>query len=98
MLGEIIEQPCSDVLSHTPDVCNGTHLYNWYSAAKYDHDSRGMCTTSTECQTVMTVMLTVMSGMDLHMISGRLGWVWFGWVWSGQFCWLGQSSMVDSVV
>jgi hypothetical protein len=29
-----------------------------------------MCTTSVECKTVISVVLTVMSGMDLHMISG----------------------------
>jgi hypothetical protein len=29
---ETIEQPCSDVLAHTPEVCKGTHLYNEYSA------------------------------------------------------------------
>jgi hypothetical protein len=28
-----------------------------------------MCTTSTKCKTIMTVMLTVMSDMDPHMIS-----------------------------
>jgi hypothetical protein len=34
-----------------------------------------MCTTSIECKTVITVMLTVMSGMDPHMITENLGWV-----------------------
>jgi hypothetical protein len=32
-----------------------------------------MCTNSAECKTVITVVLTVMSGMDPHMISGNLG-------------------------
>jgi hypothetical protein len=32
----------------------------------------GMCTTSTECKTVITVVLTVMSGMDPLMICGNL--------------------------
>jgi hypothetical protein len=33
-----------------------------------------MCTTSVECKTVITAVLTVMSGMDPHMISGtRVG-------------------------
>jgi hypothetical protein len=32
-----------------------------------------MCTTSIECKTVITVMLTVMSGMDPHMISRNSG-------------------------
>jgi hypothetical protein len=40
-----------------------------------------MCTTSAECKTVITAVLTVMSGMDPHMISGT--WDWFGWVWIG---------------
>jgi hypothetical protein len=80
-LGETIKQPCSDVVAHTPKVCKGARLYNGYSASKDDHDSWGMCTTSAESQTVMTVMLTVMSGMDPHMISGT----WVGLVWLGQF-------------
>jgi hypothetical protein len=67
---ETIEQPSSDVLAHTPEVCKGTRLYNMYPAIKDDRDSWGMCTTSTECKMVITVVLTVMSGMDPHMISG----------------------------
>jgi hypothetical protein len=35
-----------------------------------------MCTTSAECKTVITAVLTVMSGMDPHMISWNLRWVW----------------------
>jgi hypothetical protein len=72
-LGEIIQQPCSDVLVHTPEVCKGVHLYNGYLSSKDDHDSWGTCTTSAECKTVITVVLTVMSGMDPHMTSGNLG-------------------------
>jgi hypothetical protein len=80
-LEKTIEQPCSDVLAHTAEVCKGTHLYNWYPAIKDDHDSWGMCTTSAECKTVITVVLTVMSGMDPHMISGtRVGLVELGLV------------------
>jgi hypothetical protein len=62
-------------------VCKCAHLYNGYPASKDDHDSWGMCTTSIESQTVMTVVLTVMSGMDPHMISGT----WVGLVLMGQF-------------
>jgi hypothetical protein len=40
-----------------------------------------MCTTSAECKTVITAVLTVMSGMDPHMNSWNLRWVWFGLVW-----------------
>jgi hypothetical protein len=33
-----------------------------------------MCTTSAECKIVITAVLTVMSGMDPHMINGtRVG-------------------------
>jgi hypothetical protein len=43
----------------------------WLS--KDNHDSWVMCTTSAECKTVITAMLSVMSGMDPHMISGNIG-------------------------
>jgi hypothetical protein len=80
-LGKIIEQPCSDILAHTPEVCKGTHLYNGYPSVKDYRDSWGICTTSAECKTVITAMLTVMSGMDPHMISGtRVGLVESGLV------------------
>jgi hypothetical protein len=80
-LGKTIGQPCSDVLAYTPKVCKGTRLYNGYPIIKDDHDSWGMCTTSAECKTIITVMLTVMSGMDPHIISGtRVGLVELGLV------------------
>jgi hypothetical protein len=75
-LGKTIEQPCSDVLAHTPEVCKGTRLYNRYPAIEDERDSWGTCTTSAECKTVIIVVLMVMSGMDPHMISGtRVGLV-----------------------
>jgi hypothetical protein len=40
-----------------------------------NHDSWGMCTTSVECKIVIIAVLTVMSAMNPHMISGNLGWV-----------------------
>jgi hypothetical protein len=80
-LGKTIKQPCSDVLAHTPEVCKGTRLYNGYSAIQDDRDSWGMCTTSAQCKTIITVMLMVMSGMDPHMISEtRVGLVELGLV------------------
>jgi hypothetical protein len=80
-LEKTIEHPWSDVLAHTPEVCKGTHLYNGYPAIKDDHDSWGMCTTSVECKIVITVVLTVMSGMNPHMISGtQVGLVELGLV------------------
>jgi hypothetical protein len=45
-----------------------------------NHDSWVTCITSAECKTVITVVLTVMSGMDPHMIRWNLRWVWFGLV------------------
>jgi hypothetical protein len=76
---EVIEQPCSDFSS--THVLVGTTSIRF---SKDNHDSWGTCTTSVECKTVITVMLMVMSGMDPHMISGNLGWVfvksWLGCV------------------
>jgi hypothetical protein len=37
--------------------------------SKDNHDSWVTCTTSTECKNVITAVLTVMSGMNPHMIS-----------------------------
>jgi hypothetical protein len=52
--------------------------------SKDNHDSLGTCTTSVKCKTVITAVFTVMSGMDAHMISGNIGWVfvksWLGCV------------------
>jgi hypothetical protein len=42
-----------------------------------NHDSWITCTASAECKTIITVVLTVMSGINPHMISGN---PWFGWV------------------
>jgi hypothetical protein len=86
-----IEQPCSDVLAHTPKVCKGTRLYNGYLAIKDDRNSWGTCTTSTECKTVITAVLTVMSGMDPHMISGT----WVGLVESGMVSLLIRSTLCN---
>jgi hypothetical protein len=59
--------------------------------SKDNHDSWGTCTTSAECKIVITTVLTVMSSMDPHKISGNLGWVfvksWLGHVEVG-FIWL----------
>jgi hypothetical protein len=55
--------------------------------SKDNHDSWGTCTTSAECKTIITAVLMVMSGMDPHMISENLGWVfdksWLGCVEMG---------------
>jgi hypothetical protein len=51
---------------------------------KDNYDSWGICITSVECKTVITAVFMVMRGMDPHMISGNLGWVfvksWLGCV------------------
>jgi hypothetical protein len=45
-----------------------------------------MCTTSAECKTIITVVLTIMSGIDPHMISGtRDGFGLTGFVKMGFF-------------
>jgi hypothetical protein len=70
---------------HTPWKCARVLIGTTSIRLSEDnHDSWVMCTTSAECKTVITVMLTVMSGMDSHMISETLGCVmvmfWFGYV------------------
>jgi hypothetical protein len=54
-----------------------------------NHDSWVTCTASAsaECKTIIIAVLTVMSGMDPHMISGNPGFglVWFGSIWFGWF-------------
>jgi hypothetical protein len=82
-LGKTIEQPCSDVLAHTPEVCMDAHLYNGFSASKDDHDSWGTCTTSSECKTVIIAVLTVMSGMVWFLVKS-----WVGLCRSGFTRWL----------
>jgi hypothetical protein len=51
-----------------------------------NHDSWVTCTTSAEYKTVITAVLTVMSGLDPHMISGNTGFGLVGlskWILSG---------------
>jgi hypothetical protein len=57
-----------------------------------NHDSWVTCTTSAECKIVITAVLMVMSGMDPHMISWNLRWVWFGWLVEVDFIrlWVGH--------
>jgi hypothetical protein len=71
----------TSAIKDTPEVCKGTRLYNGYPAIKDDRDSWGMCTTSTECKTIITVVLMVICGMDPHMIHGtQVGLVELGLV------------------
>jgi hypothetical protein len=59
-----------------------------------NHDTWVTCTTSAECKTVITAVLTVMSGMDPHMISGNPG---FGWVGLVRLVWFGWFVEVDCI-
>jgi hypothetical protein len=52
-----------------------------------------MYTTSAECKTVIIVMLMVMSGMDPHMISWNLRWVWLVWLVLSKWVSLGCESV-----
>jgi hypothetical protein len=80
---------------HTPWKCERV-LIGTTSIRLFEdnHDSCVTCTTSAECKTVITVMLTVISGMDPHMISGNTRF-WFGLVWLGcqSGCLLGCGSV-----
>jgi hypothetical protein len=58
-----------------------------------NHDSWVTCTTSAESKTVITVVLTVMSGMDPHMISGHPGFGWVGLVGLSKWIILGCGSV-----
>jgi hypothetical protein len=80
-LDETIEQSCSDFLVHTLEVCKSAHRTMSIQLSEDNHDSWVTCTTSAECKTIITAVLTVMSSMDPHMISGntRFGLGWFGY-------------------
>jgi hypothetical protein len=51
--------------------------------SKDNHESWGTCTTSAECKTVITVVLTVMSSMDPQMISETWDMFWLSF-WLGR--------------
>jgi hypothetical protein len=73
---------------HTPWKCVRVLIGTtsiWLS--EDNHDSWVTCTTSAECKTVIT---TVMSSMDPHMISGNPG---FGWVGFSKWIVLGCGSV-----
>jgi hypothetical protein len=73
-LDETIEQSGSDFLAHTLKVLLvGTTSIR---LSEDNHDLWVTCTTSAECKTIITAVLMVMSGMDPHMISWNLRWVW----------------------
>jgi hypothetical protein len=59
-----------------------------------NHDSWVTCTTFAECKTVIIAVLTVLSGMDPHMIRWNLRWVWFGLVWFGFVGWFVEVDLI----
>src|ERR1041384_8766836 len=66
------------ITQHTPRKCVRVSSVQRHPAIRDNHDSWGMCTTSAECKTVITAVLTVKSGMDPHMISWEFGTGWSG--------------------
>jgi hypothetical protein len=69
---------------HTPQKCVGVLVGTMsIQLSKDNHDSWRTCITSAECKTIMTVMLTVMSDMDPHMISETWDGFWLSF-WLGR--------------
>jgi hypothetical protein len=80
---------------HTPWKCVRVLIGTtsiWLS--EDNHDSSVTCTTSAECKTIIKVVLTVMSGMDPHMISGNPGFGWVGLVGLSKWISLGRGSVM----
>jgi hypothetical protein len=76
---------------HTPWKCARVLIGTMSIQLSEDnHDSWVTCTTSTVCEIVITVMLTVMRGMDPHMISGNPGFGWAGLVGLSKWILLGR--------
>jgi hypothetical protein len=76
---------------HTPWKCVRVLIGTMSIRLSEDnHDSWVTCTTSAECKTVITAVLTVMSSMDPHMISGNIG---FGLVGLSKWILLGCGSV-----
>jgi hypothetical protein len=66
---------------HTPWKCVRMLIGTTSIRLSEDNDDSWVtCTSSAERKTVITVVLTVMSSMDPHMISWNLRWVWIGLV------------------
>jgi hypothetical protein len=59
------------ISSHTPQKCVRVLIGTMsIQLSKDDHDSWETCIASAECKTIIIVVITVMSGMDRHIISG----------------------------
>jgi hypothetical protein len=75
---------------HTPWKCVRVFIGTMsIRLSKNNHYSWVTCTTFAKCKTVIIVVLTVMSDMDPHMISGNptmgngyvVGWVVSKWLY-----------------
>jgi hypothetical protein len=79
---------------HTPWKCVRVLVGTTSSRLSEDNqDSWVTCTTSAECKTIITVVLTVMISMDPHMISENLGFGWVGLVGLSKWIILGCGSV-----
>jgi hypothetical protein len=75
---------------HTPWKCVRVLVGMSIQLSEDNHDSWVTCTASAEFKTVITAVLTVMSGMDPDMISGNPG---LGWVGLSKWILLGCGSV-----
>jgi hypothetical protein len=88
-LEEAIEIPCSDLLASHQRKCE--YVWSTWRNGDVSHletddeiTTHGECVQPfAECKTIMTVMLTVMSGINHHKISQDSGWFGNGWFGSG---------------
>jgi hypothetical protein len=79
---------------HTPWKCVRVLIGTMSIRLSEDnHDSWVTCPASVECQTVIIAVLTVMSGMNPHMISGNPGFGWVGLVGLSKWILLGCGSV-----
>jgi len=65
------------ITQHTPRKCVRVSSVQRHPAIRDNHDSWGMCTTSAECKTVITAVLTVMSGPENSQNNWLLMAIWY---------------------
>jgi hypothetical protein len=98
-----IEEPLNSLVViswHTPWKCVRVLIGTMsIRLCEDNHDSWVTCTTSAACKPVITAVLTVMSGMDPHMIRWNLRWVCLVWlVGRSGFHYVVGRSWCDSVM
>ena len=84
-LVEAVEQPCSGLPAHTPEVCKvipGPRIAGDTGRPRLMGNVYHPCKEKT----VMTAVLTVKSSLDPHLISGN---GWDGWIGHGWLVWIG---------